>query len=194
MIKRKSLILGLISSFVICSVVALTLVGYFFYLQLKEKESSLLYLETLKSINARVYARHIEMPKLQVRVEKAGALKDKPIIEGLLKNNGPKNINDITIKLKFFDKDGAVIYESVIRPHEPSLGSSGFSQLAIPYLSQPVPRTVLKAYGELPFKKILTSCPEEIVSELRNGAVFSQGANKRFGRIDYEVISVSFRE
>lgn len=192
-IKKKSLVLGMISSLVLCSVVTLTLFGYFFYLQLKEKEAKREYLELLHGVNAKAYAKHIEIVKLEARIEKAGVLRGEPLIEGVIKNNGPKNLNDIVLKLKFLNHDGASIYGTAIRPHESYLISSGRSQIPIPRLSSSS-KIVLRAYGELAFKKILTPCPEAIISELKNGVIFSKSSLTELGKINYEITSVTFHE
>jgi len=190
-IKKKSLIVALISSFIISCVLVLTLIGYIVYLELKDKELKRSYQYLLQKVNAKLYTKYIEVSKLDATIEKSGPLKGSPIIEGALKNGGYKNITYILMKVKFLDRDGAVIYEVVFHPHEPSFGVGSLTPVAIPYLSSP-PKIVLKPNDSLPFKKILSNCPRGITSELKKGADFTKDTNKWSGRFAFEVLALDF--
>ena len=185
-IKKKSLIVAVVSSFIICCVLVLTLLGYLVYLELKDKELRTTYEQLLKKVNAKFYSRHIEISGLTAAVEPSDSLKDKPIIKGILKNKGYRDVSDIIILVRFLDKDGAVIYEVVFHPQEPSLGASNLAYVALPYIAHP--KTSIKPGDSFPFKKILTNCPKEIVSEL-------SGKDRKVawsGSLDADIISVSF--
>ena len=176
LIKRKSLIVALVSSAVIALVLILTLVGYYIYLELKGEEFKRYYEELLGKSKAKVYSRYIEVGKLDARIENTGALKGKPIIEGIVVNRGSKNITGLIVRVSFLDKDNAVIYESDVRPQEPALGSSGIVHVTIPYIYTS-PRVVFKPNEQITFKKIITNCPTEIFIELREG----EKPKKNFG-------------
>jgi len=121
MIKRKSLIVGLISSMIIALALIVTLVGYSVYLEFKNGEFKRIYQELLKETKAKVYSKHLDIFGLDARIESTGALKGKPIIEGAVTNKGTKDIVSLVLRLSFLDKDSAVIYELTAHPQEPSL-------------------------------------------------------------------------
>ena len=191
LIKKKSLVVALISSFIICGVLVLTLVGNLFYLELKDKELTNTYTRLLHTVNARIYGRHIDVFQLIATIEKEGALKGKPVIEGAITNKGKKAITDIVMKARFLDEGGAVLYEVTFRPQEPPLGSSSLTQTTFPYLSSPA-KAVIKPGETLAFKKILSHCPDEILAELKRQAVSGKTGGKWPGRLSAEMSSVAF--
>ena len=190
LIKKKSLIVALVSSFVIALVLVLTLVGYVMYIELKGEEAHRVYQGLLQKVNAKAYSKYIEISNLDAKVETSGPLKEKSIIAGIIKNRGNREIASLLVKVTFLDQDSAILYDVVFHPQEPSLGSAGLTQIAIPYLAVP-PKIALKPGGELPFKKILVNCPDEIISELKNIRV-AKGPGKWSGKIRSEILSVDF--
>jgi hypothetical protein len=79
----------------------------------------------------------------------------------------------------------------VFHPQEPSLGSSGLTQVALPYLSG-APKAAIKTGASLPFKKILSHCPAEILSEMNRAPSPAQGKSKWPGKLYAEILSVAF--
>jgi|GEM_PF-1207397 hypothetical protein len=206
LIKKKSLVVALISSFIICCVLVLTLVGYIAYMELKDNELKSAYHGLLDKINARIYSRHIDVSGLGVEIENYGALRGKPVLSGVLKNTGYREVSDVLMRVKLLDGEGAVLYEVVFHPQEPSLGYSELSQVAIPYLyrSQKSP---IKRGEAIRFKKILANCPKEITAGIKRSSSIESGAkaagaagkggsvpgrDKWYGRIEPEIMSVGF--
>lgn len=190
LIKRKSLIVGLVSSMVIAIVLIMTLVGYSIYLEFKNKEFGRVYQELLERAKAKVYSRHLDIFGLDARIENTGALKGKPIIEGAITNNGSKEIVNLTLKLSFIDKDSASIYELMAYPQEPTLGNAVFNR-ASPYLNGYArPIDTLQPGQTLKFKKIITNCPTEIFVELREGEKPKKSFGRWSGRLNSEVVSL----
>lgn len=188
-IKEKSLIVALVSGLIICGVLVLTLVGYLAYLELKDKELKSSYQQLLQKVNVKLYSRHVAITGLVATIESAGSLKGRPVLEGRITNNGFRDISDILIMIRFLDKDGAVLYEVVFHPQEPSLGSSSLTQVTLPYLS--APKSPIKTGSSLPFKKILTNCPGGIISELKKPGASVKGPGKWPGSLDVEILSIS---
>lgn len=191
LIKQKSLIVALVSGLVVSLVLVLTLIGYLAYIELKGEEFKRSYNELLRKANAKVYSKRLDISRLTARMEAAGALKGKPIIEGVIKNNGTKDITDLSISVKFLDRDGATIYEETFHPQEPSLGGGELAIISIPYLSA-TPRVILRPGKHLPFKKILSNCPQEIVMVLREDKGVARDAGRWSGRLTFEILSISF--
>lgn len=187
-IKKKSLLVAFISSFILSAVLVLTLVSYIVYLELKEKDLSASYEHNLEEINAELYASYIDVTGITAKIEDAGPLKGSPIIEGAVKNTGNKKVTDLLLRVRFLDKDNAIIYEAIFHPQEPSLGSSSLTQIAIPYLTNY--RTMsLKPGDAMAFKRIITNCPPEIASVLKKEEIGPSGSQRR---ISTEVLSLSF--
>lgn len=191
LIKKKSVIVALVSSLVIALVLILTLVGCFAYLEFKGEEFKRYYSELLLKAKARVYSKYIDIAKLDVRIESTGPLKGKPIIEGVVTNRGAKQVAYLVIKVDFLDKDNAVIYEALLRPQEPALGDGSITHLSIPYLYTP-PKAILKPNEEITFKKIITNCPTEIFVELRDGDKPKKTFGKWSGKLTSQSISLDF--
>ena len=190
-IKRKSLIVGLVSSVVIALALIMTLVGYSIYLEFKSGEFDRVYHELLERAKARVYSRHLDIFGLDARIENIGALKGKPIIEGAITNKGSKEIINLVLKLSFLDKDSASIYEFTARPQEPALGGPAYKHVSTSRLSSYAhPIDSLKPGQTLKFKTIITSCPTEIFVELREGEKPTKSFGRWSGKITSEIISL----
>lgn len=187
-LKKKSVIVAVVSGLVVSIVLILTLVGYSIYLEIKNEESRISYGYALGKISARIYGKYVEISGLTAKIEKFGILRDKVVIEGALKNNGERELSEVIAKIKFLDKDGAVIYETVSDLLEPALGAGTIGAIKIPYLSYHPPITV-KIGGSLPFKKILANPPAEIYSCLHDEGGFSKNSGKWSGKLGYEIIS-----
>jgi len=190
-IKQKSLIVALVSSLIISLVLVLTLVGYLIYIELRANELQRVYQEALAKINAKGYSRYMEVSALTAVIAGSGPLSGKPVIEGDIKNNGHRPVTNLLIKVKFLDRDNAVIYEVIFHPQEPALGAAKLTQVNIPYLTDPA-KFVLKSGGVLSFKRILTGCPKEIVGTLRERKGFARNAGRWSGALGSEIISLDF--
>jgi len=187
-LKKKSVVVALISGFIVSIVLILTLVGYSVYLELKNEESRISYMYALDKISARIYGKYIELSGLTAKIERSGALKDKAVLEGTINNRGQRDLSELIMKIKFLDTDGAVIYETVSDLLEPALGTGTLGTIKIPYLSYS-PHIKVKIGGSLPFKKILINPPAEIYSCLRDEGGLSKNRGRWSGKFDYETIS-----
>lgn len=190
-IKRKSLVVALVSGLVISLVLILTLIGYFMYIEFKGEEFKRTYQELLQKAKAKVYSKYLDISGLDARIENTGPLKGKPIVGGVITNKGARTVMDLALKINFIDKDNAVLYELVLRPQEPALGQSVITPPSIPYLYTP-PKAVLKSNEALTFKKIMTNCPTEVFVELREGDRPKKTFGKWSGKLTSQVISLEF--
>jgi len=189
MLKKKSVLVVFLSSALVSLVLVLTLIGYVFYLEWKDKESDLSYRYLLNRINAKLYVKYVDVSRLNAKIEGTGPLKGNPIVEGLITNKTGRDILDLLLKVKFLDKDGAVIYEVIFHPQDPAFGQANLMSVSIPYIYRPS-RVIIKSGGSLPFKKILEHCPQGIQAELASGSKNSD--NKWPGKFVSEIISVEF--
>jgi len=191
-IKKKSLVVALVSSLVISMVLVVNLAGYLIYLELKDDELSRAYRADLQKVNAKVYSEHIEVARLEASFDRMGPLSGEAVLEGIVRNDGYRDITNLCIRVKFLDRDGAAIYEVTFQPLESSLESYGaLAPLAASHLTD-TPASVMKPESSIPFKKILTNCPREILSELKASAGSSGSKGRWTGRFSYEILSVNF--
>ncbi len=188
-IKAKSLIVSVISSLVIAAVLVLTLVGYLVYIEFKGEEFRRIYEAQLQKISARVYGKYIDIQRLNAKIEDSGALKGKPVVEGVLINKGRRPLANILIKVKFLDTDGTVIYDTVFRPQEPALAVSTTPLDIIPYLSGHG-KTYLRPADSFPFKVLLFNCPGEIWIALKEKAGHAKTARRWRGKLAFEILAV----
>lgn len=191
LIKRKSLIVGLVSSVIIALVLVITLIGYSIYLEFKGRGFDRVYQELLEKTKARVYSRRLDIFGLDARIENTGALKGKPIIEGAITNNGSREVVNLVIKISFLDKDSAPIYELIAHPQEPALGSTIVARVSTSHLySYEHPVDPLEPGQTLKFKKIITNCPTEIFLELREGEKPTKSFGRWSGKLTAKAISL----
>lgn len=190
-IKRKSLIVGLVSSIIVALVLVMTLIGYFVYLEFKNGELASVYEELLGRAKARVYSRYLEVFALDARIENTGALKGKPIIEGAITNKGSRQVIDLIMKISFLDRDSASIYEFMVHPQEPALSGLGFNRGSIDRLyNYPQPKDALKPGQTLKFKHVITGCPTEIFLELREGEKPTKSFGRWSGKVKSDTVSL----
>lgn len=190
LIKRKSLVVSLVSGIVISIVMVLTVIGYFIYVEYKGEEFKRFYQEILGKTKAKVYSKYIDVSSLEARIGNEGPLKGRPILEGIILNKGTRDVSEIVLEVDFLDRDGAAIYELTIHPQEPTLGSSGLPQIKIPYLYS-APKSILSPHERIAFKKIITNCPTEIFLDLR-GAGDAKDRFRPSGKLAYRVLSLDF--
>lgn len=190
-IKRKSLIVAVVSSIIISLVLILTLIGYLAYLTLREENLKLTYQDLLAKVNAKAYSRYIEFSALEAKMEVSGVLKAKPTVSGTIKNKGTKNITSLLVKAKFLDKDGATIYETAFLPQQPSLSASALKQVNIPYL-RTSPKVILKSGDSLAFKIVIADCPREIFLALKETASPGKTAGRWAGKVVCELLEIDF--
>lgn len=187
--KKKSFFVVLISSIVISMVLVVNLAGYLIYLEMKDHELDAEYRVLLHKINARIYARHIEVARLGASIERTGPLSGKPVLEGIIRNDGTKDITDLVLRVRLLDKDGAVMYQVVFHPQEPAFGSSYLVGESLPHSSASSVGAI-RPENSLPFKIILSDCPKEIIAELKRESVSPGRSGMWSGRIDYEIVSL----
>ncbi len=191
-IKKKSLLVALVSSVLISMVLVTTIVAYLLYIEMRDRNFRSSYDAAMKKASARAYAKQIEFFRLKAVTGEEGPLKGRLLVEGVLINNGNRAISDMLVRIKFRDTDGAVIYEVVFHPQEPTLGISILAHVPIPSLSEPQ-RVPIDPGNRLIFKRVLTDCPREIAMAIREGGVRRAGTGRAWsGTLEPEILSMEF--
>ncbi|MFC1577053.1 hypothetical protein ACFL3N_01800 [Candidatus Omnitrophota bacterium] len=189
MIKKKSLLVISLSCVVIGLALIFTLAGFLTHIELRRRSSESEYRRIKGILQAKVYSEMIRISGLTARIESAGPLNGKPIVEGKIDNGSIKNISSMILKIKFRDSEGADIYEITLDALSPSLGSKNFASAAIAYFQGASNR--LPKHSAKFFKMILQKCPKEISDTLSKQA--ASGAARQWpGTLDFEILSVQF--
>jgi len=164
-IKRTSALVIVVSSSVIVAVLALTIFGFYAYLEWKETAIAKNYRLNLYELNARVFGRHI-LINLQAKLGTEGALKGRPVVEGTVKNASNRKIYSLKLRIAFYDRQRQVIYVDKFYPigaePEPLVNISGFTE------------NFLKDGDSISFKHPLKNCPQEIESYLIGKSKFAK--------------------
>lgn len=191
-IKKKSIIVAAVSGMLVSIVLTATVAAYLLHVEINTRNFRGHYEEAIKKLSAKAYAKQIDFFRLRAVIGTEGAFRLKPIVEGVMLNNGNRAVRDIVLKIKFRDTDGAVIYEVVFHPQEPALGMSILGQVPIPYLSEPH-RISVDPGERLVFKRLLSGCPREIASAIKEGAgQKTAGYSGWAGTLEPEILSIEF--
>jgi len=190
LIKKKSLLVIVVSSGVISLVLISALIGFLIHAEIRERRSHDEYKKILGRLQARLYADSVQIGDLSLRIATSGALTEKPIIEGTVRNNGQESISHIIVKVHLKDENGADIYEILFNALEPSLGTVDLARAAVAYF-QDMHHSRLAKYSSKSFKHVLVDCPHEIYKVLRQRAL-RKDTPQWPGRITSEIVSIEF--
>jgi hypothetical protein len=195
LIKPKSLVVVALSSIVIVGVIISTLVGYYMYVELKETENAKVCSETIRKLQARIFAKDIDIADLSFGMESAGSLKDRPVIKGVVRNRSARRVYNVLLKVRFLDAGGSSAYEVIFHPLEPTFGIDQIGSITMSYLKGPK-RDSLEAGSSKTFKRIMPNFPRELLSSSRvvrkdKKSKISKRTYQWPGRLDWEVVSLN---
>lgn len=122
-IRRISSQVIVVSSVIICSVFALTLFGFYAYLQWKEEGMRIRYKAAICDIDTHLFEKYV-LINLRAKIAKNGIYKDKPVVEGTIKNISNKQIYSLELKITFYDSQRRVIYQDSFYPISSSFETS----------------------------------------------------------------------
>jgi hypothetical protein len=168
-IKKKSILVIILSILLISLVLIATLIGYYLYLNWKEENTKSAYLTSLYELNAKLYAKYISITSILIKIDEEEFFEGKPIIEGHIKNTSNKKIRSLKLKISLLDKDGRVLYMDLFYP----LRIDSYSYLA--------PNDAIS------FKHLLKNCPKDITSYLKMKTRFAKEKKKDPINIDYKI-------
>lgn len=168
-VKKKSILVIILSIMLISLVLITTLIGYYLYLNWKEENTKSLYLTSLYELNAKLYAKYISITSILIKIDEEEFFKDKPIMEGHIKNTSNKKIRSLKLKISLLDKDGRVLYMDLFYP----LRIDSHSYLA--------PNDAIS------FKHLLKNCPKDITSYLKMKTRFAKEKKKDLINITYKI-------
>ena len=114
-IKQRGPLVITISSLVIASVLALTLFGFYAYLEWKQKNIEDSHRLAVYEFDARLFGKYI-IVYLEAKTDAGGIFKGKPVVEGTIKNTSNKTIYSLKLKIALRDREDKVIYADTFYP------------------------------------------------------------------------------
>jgi hypothetical protein len=111
-IKRKSVMVILVSVSIIAAVLVMTLASMFFYLVYLQNQESVRTSAKINRINAKFYSKYIKIEDINTRVKLHTASRDI-MVRGIIRNKGYKVVSSVTVVMDFLDRSRNPVHSSV---------------------------------------------------------------------------------
>lgn len=186
-IKGKSPLIITISSLVIACALALTVFGFYAYLEWKAKNTKRNYRLSAYDLDAHLFAKYIALelkPKLDMQDAPTGA----PIIEGTVKNTSRKKIYSLKIKIAFVDPSGEVLYVDTLCP----VGVDLESPVNLGDMTRKT-RNFLLEGDSVSFTYRLKNCPPKVLDYMRSQLKFAKAKKGQPLELVYRIEGVVIR-
>ena len=167
-LKPRTIPVIALSSLIIASVLAITIFGFYAYLEWKEKNIRRNYRLHLEDINGRLFDKYI-IVSLQAKMEKRGAFKGKPVISGTIANKSNKKIYSLKLKIAFSRPSEQVVYVDTFYPIGPGLESP----IHIGDIAKKT-KNFLSEGDSISFTHQLKNCPTEVLDYLKSKLKFAK--------------------
>lgn len=180
-LKQKSLLIVIISSLVIASVLALTIFGFYAYLEGKEKKIKRNYRLAIYDVNAQLFEKYIAI-NLKATIDQEGISKNKPVIEGTIKNTSDKKIYSLKMKIAFCNPEGEVVYADTLYP----VGSEFESPVNIGEIAKKTKSFLLEG-DSISFVYQLKNTPPEVRDYLKSCQKFVKAQDAGHLELVYKI-------
>jgi len=186
-IKQKSTLIIGISSLVIAMALAATIFGFYAYLEWKEKNIRRNYRLFLFDSDAELFGKYV-LVYLDAKIDAEGTIREKPIIEGTIKNNSNKKIYSLKMKVAFCDPEGKVCYTDTFYP----VGGDFNPLVNIPDITKKA-KSYLHEKDSVSFAYIIKNCPPEVTEYLKSKLQFAKSPDSRPLELVYKIESMDVR-
>jgi len=112
-IKKKSVIVVLVSVAMLCSVIVLTLSSFFVYTVYKGVQDSLRYQYELDCINAKFYSKYVKLDDLRAEIKTLSTGREIAV-KGRIRNSGYRSISFVFANLSFINKHNISLHSANI--------------------------------------------------------------------------------
>jgi len=177
-IKKKSILVIILSSITVAIVLVATLFGFHFYLNWEEAKNRAEYNRSVYELNAKMFSKYITISSLFLGASDDDDHADKAVIEGHIKNNSDKKIISMKLRIAIVDKDNRVLYAESLYP---------LYQKGALVVSGRESGQYLSPNDSISFKRALESCPKDIVTYLRMKMRFARDHEQRVLNLDYKI-------
>jgi hypothetical protein len=187
LIKHRSSLVITISSVIIASVLALTVFGFYTYLEWKEKKSRRDYRLAIYEFDAELFDKYIAV-YLVAKIGAEGVFKSRAVIEGTIKNASDKKIYSLKMKIAFCDPEERVVYVDTIYP----VGTEFESLINIGDIAKKT-KSLLLAGDSVSFTYQLKNCPPKIRDYLKSKLRFAKSESNQPLELVYKIEGLDIR-
>ena len=163
--KPRTILIIFVSSLIIASVLALTMFGFFAYLEWTKKHMRNEYKLALYELNGKLFNQYV-IVDLYPKIGERGIFRNKSIIAGTIKNISEKGIYSLKLKIGFYNKDGKTIYVDTFYP-------TGLEFEPLRRMGD-VTKNFLRKGDSISFKHELKKCPTQLLYYLKSKAKFAK--------------------
>jgi hypothetical protein len=186
-IKSRTRPVIILSSLIIISVMVLTMLGFYAYLEWKEKNMRNTYYEDLYKLNAQIFKKHISVI-LKAKFETEGYLKETPVVYGSIKNNLDKKIYSLKMKVRLFDQDQKVLYLDTFLP-------IGYDLETFIDIRELIFNTenFLGEGDSISFEHQIKNCPPKVLDYFKSQLKFAKSENVKYINLKYDIEGLELR-
>lgn len=166
--KTRTTLVVALSSVIISSVLALTIFGFYAYLEWKQKTVRESHKLALYDLNGKLYDKYISLG-LHAKIDKEDTFKNKPIVWGTIKNNSGKKIYSLRLKISFRDASERVLYVDTFYP----IGLELEHLIKIVDITKKT-RNFMGQGDSISFKHQLNNCPIQVLDYLKEKSKFAK--------------------
>ena len=163
-LKPRTIPVIALSSLIIASVLALTIFGFYAYLEWKEKNMRRNYKLLLYDLNGQLFDKYITV-NLQAKIERDGIFKGEPVVWGAIENKSNKKIYSLKLKIAFSNLTQQVVYVDTFYPIGLELGSG----------------------DSISFTHQLKNCPAEVLDYLKSKLKFAKFTHAKPLELVYKI-------
>ena len=164
---RTALVISL-SSAIITSVMALTIFGFYAYLEWRTKNIKHTYQLARYELDAEIFKNDIHLD-MDVRAGGSSLLRPRTVAFGTIKNNSSKVIYSIQLKIAFYDKNHTALYVETFYP----IGSEPEVLVNFGDIVRST-KKFLGAGDSISFTHQLKNCPKEVMDYLNDKSKFAK--------------------
>ena len=186
-LKPRTIPVIALSSLIIVSVLALTIFGFYAYLEWKEKNIKRNYRFLLKDINGQLFDKYIVV-NLRAKIERGGAFKGKPVVSGTITNKSNKKIYSLKLKIAFSRPSEQVVYVDTFYP----IGLELESPINIVDIVKKT-KNFLSEGDSISFTHQLKNCPTEVLDYLKAKLKFAKFTEAKPLDLTYKIEGVDIK-
>lgn len=170
-LKKKHIIVVMVSSFIVSLVLVSTILGYNLYLQYKKDTFRIKYRNSIAKITADLFSKDLVLSNMKIRFYENDAKipADMPVFEGAVKNNSNKTVTLLIIEMSFQDPNGRVLYKDWFYP----IGEGRSENISSHYAGNRTGRVLLPGEG-VSFRYILKNCSADLAREISYDPSFAK--------------------
>jgi len=185
-LKKKHILVIILSSAIITGVLVSTLAVYSLYMQWKEDSFALRYRNSIYKLTAEIFRDDVIISSLSVKIENDKIFGKSPVLEGTIKNSSNKTLTSILMEISYIRPDGTVAYKGWMHP----LGEKHFGDFTMPQAARQA-RHVLVPGETVHFRQVLRNCPRDIVRQISSKSNFAKNQSVKKAEFEYSMVGLS---